>query len=181
MLPQWLSTNQSACNAGDMCLIPVSGRTLEKEMASHSSIPSWESEASTPNPVSGPREQPRCGCQSSAERSPPPVRTAAHLCFLRSSSPRTLEHHPREMPCWFAYLLMCLNWLIGKDPDAGKDWRQEEKGMTEDEMVGWHHRPDGHEFEQAPGVANGQGSLACSSPWGWKESDTTERLSWGEV
>ena len=53
------------------------------------------------------------------------------------------------------------NWLTGKDPDAGKDWRQEEKGMTEDEMVGWHHRLDGHEFEQAPGVGDGQGNLAC--------------------
>ena len=55
------------------------------------------------------------------------------------------------------------NWLIGKDLDAGKDWRQEEKGMTEDKMVGWHHRLDGHEFQQAPGVGDGQGSLAC--PW----------------
>ena len=66
------------------------------------------------------------------------------------------------------------NWLIGKDPDAGKDWRQEEKGMTEDEMVGWHHWLDGHEFEQAPGVGEGQESLACCSPWCYKESDTTE-------
>ena len=70
------------------------------------------------------------------------------------------------------------NWLIRKAPDAGKDWRQEEKGTTEDEMVGWHHRLDGHEFEQAPGVGNGQGSLACCSPWGPKESDTTEWLNW---
>ena len=65
------------------------------------------------------------------------------------------------------------NRLIGKDPDAGKDRRQE-KGMTEDEMVGWHHRLDGHEFEQAAGGGDGQGSLACGSPWGRKESDTTE-------
>ena len=57
------------------------------------------------------------------------------------------------------------NWLIGKDPDAGKDWRWEEKGMTEDETVRWHHRLDGHEFEQAPGVGDGQGGLACCSPW----------------
>jgi len=56
------------------------------------------------------------------------------------------------------------NWLIEKDPDAGKDWRQEEKGTTEDEMVEWHHRCSGHEFEQAPGVGDGQGSLACCSP-----------------
>jgi len=69
------------------------------------------------------------------------------------------------------------NWLIGKDPDAGKDWRQE-KGTTEDEMVGWHHQFYGHEFEQALGVGDEQGSLACCSPWGRKESDTTEQLNW---
>ena len=57
------------------------------------------------------------------------------------------------------------NWLIGKDPDAGQDWRQEEKEMTEDEMVGWYHQLNGHEFEQASGVGDGQGSLACCSPW----------------
>ena len=70
------------------------------------------------------------------------------------------------------------NWLIGKDLDAGKDWKQEEKGMTEDEMVGWHHWFDGHEFDQAPGVGNGQESLACCSPWGRKDSDMTEQLNW---
>ena len=58
------------------------------------------------------------------------------------------------------------NWLIGKDPDAGKDWRQEEKAAREDEMVGWHHWPDEHEFEQAPGVGDGQGGLVYCSPWG---------------
>ena len=58
------------------------------------------------------------------------------------------------------------NWIIWKDPDAGKDWRQEEKGMTEDEMVGWHHRLNGHEFGWAPGVGDGPGGLACCSPWG---------------
>ena len=73
------------------------------------------------------------------------------------------------------------NWLIGNDSDAGKDWRQEEKGMTEDEMVGWHHRLDGHEFEQVPGVGDGQGSLACYSPWCHKESDMTEQLNWTEL
>ena len=66
------------------------------------------------------------------------------------------------------------NWLIGKDPDAGRDWGQEEKGTTEDEMVGWHHWLNGHEFEQALGIGDGQGSLACCSPWDRKESDTTE-------
>ena len=66
------------------------------------------------------------------------------------------------------------NWLIGKDPDAGKDWRQEKKGKTEDEMAGWHHQLDGHEFEQALGVGDGQGSLVCCSPQGCKESDMTQ-------
>ena len=70
------------------------------------------------------------------------------------------------------------NGLIGKDPDAGKDWMQEEKGKTEEEMVGWHHQLDRHEFEQALGDGDGQGSLACCSPWGLKELDTTEWLSW---
>ena len=64
--------------------------------------------------------------------------------------------------------------LTGKDPDAGKDGRQQEKVTAEDEMVGWHPRLNGHEFEQAPGVGNGQGGLACCSSWGRKESDTTE-------
>ena len=62
--------------------------------------------------------------------------------------------------------------------DAGKDWRQEEKGMTEDEMVGWHHRLDGHEFEQVSGVGDGQVSLVCCSPWGGKETDLNEPLNW---
>ena len=70
------------------------------------------------------------------------------------------------------------NRLIGKDPDAEKDWRREEKGMTEDEMGGWHHRVYGHEFEQAPGVGDGQGILVCCSSWVGKESDTTEQLNW---
>ena len=70
------------------------------------------------------------------------------------------------------------NWLIGKDSDARKDWRQEEKGTTEDEMVGWHHWLHGHEFEQALGDGEGQGSLGHCSPWGHKESDMTERLNW---
>ena len=73
------------------------------------------------------------------------------------------------------------SWLIWKDPDAGKDWRHEEKGTTEDEMVGWHHRLNGLEFEEVPGVGDGQGSLVCSSPCGCKESDTTEQLNWTEL
>ena len=70
-----------------------------------------------------------------------------------------------------------VNKLIGKDPDARKDWRQKEKGKTEDELVGWHHWLNGHEFEQTPGDGDGQGSLVCCSPWGLKESDTTKWLN----
>ena len=73
------------------------------------------------------------------------------------------------------------SWLIGKDSDAGSDWRQEEKGMTEDEMAGWHHRLDGHEFGWTPGVGDGQGGLVCCSSWGCKELDMTERLNWTDV
>ena len=71
-------------------------------------------------------------------------------------------------------------WLIGKDPDAGKDWGREE-GTTEDEMAGWPHLLDGREFEWTQGVGDGQGGLACCSPWGHKESDTTEWLNWTEL
>ena len=70
------------------------------------------------------------------------------------------------------------SWLIWKDSNAGKDWRQEEKGMTEDEIVGWHHQLNGHEFESILGVGDGWGGLVCCSPWGRKESDTTEWLNW---
>ena len=73
------------------------------------------------------------------------------------------------------------SWLIWKDLDAGKDWRQEEKGMTEDEMVGWHHQLNGHEFGWTPGVGDGQGSLMCCSLWGCKELDTTDLLNWTEL
>ena len=73
------------------------------------------------------------------------------------------------------------SWLIWKDPDVGKDWRQEEKGTTEDEMVRWFHWLNGHEFEQAPGVGDGQGGLACCSSWGHKEWDMTEQLNWTEL
>ena len=72
------------------------------------------------------------------------------------------------------------NWLIRKDPDAGKDWSQE-KGTTEDKIFGGHHWLDGHEFEQALGVGDGQGSPACCCPWGCKRSDMTERLNWTEL
>ena len=72
-------------------------------------------------------------------------------------------------------------WLIGKDSDAGRDRGQEEKGMTEDEMAGWHHWFDGRKSEWTPGVGDGQGGMACCSSWGHKESDTTEQLNWTEL
>ena len=73
------------------------------------------------------------------------------------------------------------SWLIGKDPDAGKDWGQEEKGMTEDELAGWYYRLDGHELGWTPGVGDGQGGLAGCHSWGCKESDVTEWLNWTEM
>ena len=73
------------------------------------------------------------------------------------------------------------HWLIGKDSDAGRDWGQEEKGTTEDEMAGWHHRLDGHEFEWTPGVGDGQGGLASCDSWCHKKSDMTEQLNWAEL
>ena len=73
------------------------------------------------------------------------------------------------------------SWLIWKNPDAGKDWGQEEKGTTEDEMVGWHHQHNGHGFGWTPGAGDGQEGLACCDSWGRKESDTAERLKWAEI
>ena len=106
-------------------------------------------------------------------------------CSRAPSSP----HHSQHLvlaDLWMMVILTGVRWYFlvvliylslimntGKDPDAGKDWSQEEKGTTEDEMVGWHLWVDGHEFEKALGVGDGQGSLACCSPWGCKESDTT--------
>ena len=83
-----------------------------------------------------------------------------------------LKLKPQYLATW------CKELIQWKDPDAGKDWRQVEKGTTEDEMVGWHPQLNEHEFEQVPGVGDGQGSLVCCSPWGCKESDTTEWLNW---
>ena len=85
---------------------------------------------------------------------------------------------------YFGHLVW--SWLIRKDPDAGKNWRQEEKGMTGDKMVGWHHWLNGYEFEQALGVGDRQGSLVCCSPWDHreldhKESDMTEWLNWTDM
>ena len=78
------------------------------------------------------------------------------------------------------WLTHAKNWLIGKEPDAGRNWGQEEKGTTEDEMAGWHHWLNGHGFGWTPGVGDGRGGLVCCSTWGLKESDTTEGLNWTE-
>ena len=80
---------------------------------------------------------------------------------------------------YFGHLMQ--SWLIGKDCDAGRDWGQEEKGTTEDEMAGWHHQLDGQEFGWTPGVGDGQGGLACCNSWACKESDMTEWLNWTEL
>ena len=80
---------------------------------------------------------------------------------------------------YFGHLMRRVDSL--EKTHAGRDWRQEEKGMTEDETAGWHHWLNGHEFEWTPGVGDGQGSLACCNPWGHKESDTTEWLNWTEL
>ena len=94
------------------------------------------------------------------------------------------------MKWYFILVLICSSliwppyaksWLIGKDSDAGRDWGQEKKGMTEDEMAGWHHWLNGRESEWTPGDGDGQGGLACWDSWGCKESDTTERLNWTEL
>ena len=73
------------------------------------------------------------------------------------------------------------NWLIGKDFDAGREWGQEEKGTKEDEMAGWHHQLDAHEFGWTPGVGDGQGGLVCCNSWGCKELDMNEQLNWTEL
>ena len=80
----------------------------------------------------------------------------------------------------YLYFFTGEQWLLWKDPDAGEDWVQEEKGMTEDEMVGWHHWLNGHEFGETPGVGDGQRGLACCGSWGCKESDTSKWLNWTE-
>ena len=79
---------------------------------------------------------------------------------------------------YFGHLMRRADSFEKKDPDARKDWGQEEKGMTEDEMAGWHHRLNGHEFEWTPGVGDGQGGLGCCGPWGHKELDTIEWSNW---
>ena len=111
-----------------------------------------------------------------------------HLNYVQGIQPV----HPKGDQCWVFFgrtdaeaetpILWppdVKSWLLGRDSDAGRDWGQE-KGTTEDEMAGWHHRLDAHEFEWTPGVGDGQGGLACCDSWGRKESDMTEWLSWTE-
>ena len=93
----------------------------------------------------------------------------------------SLEGLMLKLKLQYFWLPNAKSWLIGKDPDAGKVWGQEEKRMTEDEMVGWHHRLDGHRFGWTLGVGKGQGTMACCGSWGRKESDTTEWLNWTEL
>ena len=98
------------------------------------------------------------------------------ITFISSSQ---TSHCPSSVGTWWPEILGRL-WLIGKDPDAGEDWGREEKGTAEDETVGWHPSLDGHESEQVLGTGDGQGGLACCSPWGSKESDLTDWLKWTE-
>ena len=102
--------------------------------------------------------------------------------ILKEISPEySLEGRMLKLKLQYFGHLMWRTDSFRKDPDTGKDWRQEEKGTREDEMVRRHHRFDGHEFEQAPAVGDGQGSLTCCSPWGHKELDTTEWLNWIDI
>ena len=98
--------------------------------------------------------------------------------ILKETSPGCSWRTDAEAETPILRLPHAKSWLIAKDPDAGRDWGQEEKGTTEDEMAGWHHRLDAHEFGWTLGVGDGQGGLVCCSPWGHKELDMTERLNW---
>ena len=103
----------------------------------------------------------------------------SNLSILKEINPEySLEGLMLKLKFQYFSHLMWRTDSVKKDPDAWKDWRQEEKRTREDEMVEWHHQLNGHEFEQAPGVGNRHWSLACWSPWGHKESDTTEQLNW---
>ena len=111
-----------------------------------------------------------------------PWTARSNQSILKEISPEySLEGLMLKLKLQFFGHLMRRTDSLEKNSNAGKDWRREEKGTTEDEMARWHHRLNGHEFEQAPGVGDGQGSLACCRPWGRKESDTTEQLNWIEL
>ena len=117
---------------------------------------------------------------------PPPI--SVSIVWIKTIAGYPARAKDTETKLTFCQLLLKLKLqnfdhqiqLIGKDPDDRKDWRQEEKGVTEDEMVGWRHRLNGHEFGQTPGNSEGQGSLMSCSPWGLKGSDMTEGLKWTE-
>ena len=118
-------------------------------------------------------------------RGPWTARRYIQSILMEISPEYSLEGLMLKLKLQFFVYLMKKNWLLGKDPDAGKDWRQKEKGTTEDETVGWHHRLDGHESEQAAGVDDGQGSLAYCSPWGsqkvvhtWLSKNWTRTTKW---
>ena len=117
-------------------------------------------------------------CWSRLLRVPWTARRSNYPTIKESNTEYSLEGLMLKLkPQYFAHLMWRANSLE-KDPDAGKDWGQREKGATEDEMVGWHHQVNGHEFEQTPGVGDGQGSLECFNSWGHKESNMTEWLNW---
>ena len=100
--------------------------------------------------------------------------------ILKISPGCSLERLMLKLKLQYFWPPVVKNWLTGKDLDTEKDWRQEEKGTTEDEMVGWHHRIGGHEFEQAPRLGDWQEGLVCCSPWGRQESFATKQLNWTE-
>ena len=111
-----------------------------------------------------------------------PWTTRSNQSILKEISPEySLEGLMLKLKLQYFGHLMQRTDSFEKNPDAGKDWRLEEKGTTEDKMVAWHHWLNGHEFEQTPGVGDGQGGLVCCSPWGCKESDMTEWLNWTEL
>ena len=138
----------SACNVGDLGLIPELGRSPGEGNSNPLQYCCLE------NPMDG------------------------EACWATYSP---WGHRESDATKWLHFHFPLLAVVIRKDLDAGKDWKQEEKGTTEDEMVGWNHWLDGHEFQQALGVGYGQGSLACCSSWSRKELDTTEQLNWAEL
>ena len=121
-----------------------------------------------------------CGVDKTLERVPWTGRRSNQSILKEISPECSLEGMMLKLQLqYFGHLTR--SWLIGKDSDAGRDWGEEEKGTTEDEIAGWHHRLDGHECEWTPGVGDGQGGLACCDSWGQKELDTTEWLNWTEL
>ena len=118
-------------------------------------------------------------CWGRLLRVPWTVKTSNQSILKEISPECSLEGLMPKLKLPILWSPVAKNWLLGKDPDAGKDWRQEEKGTTEDEMVGWHHWLDGHEFEQVLGAGDGQESLVCCSPWGHRVGyDWATELNW---